>query len=298
MACHHPVHGKPAFTGLPVAVNAPIAASPGRSDAAAPDTLLLHARDVHVAYGKTPVLQGVSLALRPGACTALVGESGAGKTTLARALAGLEVPARGDLSVHGATVPWPVEARGADVRRDVQYVFQNPYRALNPRLTVRRTLGAVVKHCFATDRAETERRVLAALERVALPPRTADARPRDLSGGERQRVAIARALLAEPAVLICDEITSALDVSVQAGVLDVLAQLRADGLATLFVTHDLGVVRAIADDVAVLHRGRVIELGPADTVLDAPREDYTRTLVAAAPRLAPTPTRTEERKSR
>ncbi|MGA4538930.1 dipeptide ABC transporter ATP-binding protein [Uniformispora flossi] len=297
VACHHPVDGETAFTGLSAAGYASSAVGFPEGRAGVTDEPVLHARDVHVAYGDAAVLRGVSLTLRPGACTALVGESGAGKTTLARVLAGLDVPGRGDLSVRGASVPWPVESRDADVRRDVQYVFQNPYRALNPRLTVRRTLGAVVRHYFGTDRAETERRVLAALERVALPPRTADARPRDLSGGERQRVAVARALLAEPAVLICDEITSALDVSVQAGVLDVLARLRADGLATLFVTHDLGVVRAIADDVVVLHHGHVVERGPVDTVLDTPREDYTRTLVAAAPRLAATPARPVERVS-
>lgn len=293
VACHHPLPEEPDALAAPAAGHGPLPEEPARPPHAAEparppvpaDPPLLEARDVRVAYGRHTVLDGVSLALRPGTCTALVGGSGAGKTTLARTLAGLGTPATGTLTVRGATVPWPVAARTDALRREVQYVFQNPYRALNPRLTVRQTLSAVLRHCFGTDRAETERRVLALLDRVALPARTAGSLPRELSGGERQRVAVARALACEPEVLICDEITSALDVSVQAGVLGLLRQLRSDGLAMLLVTHDLGVVRAVADDTAVLHRGRVIEHGPVDAVLDRPHEAYTRSLVAAAPRL-------------
>jgi peptide/nickel transport system ATP-binding protein len=165
-------------------------------------------------------------------------------------------------------------------------VFQNPYRALNPRHTVREILATAVRHFFPLSKAEAAAEVATVLEKVALPPELASRYARELSGGERQRVAIARALICRPELLICDEITSALDVSVQAAILDLLRDLQQqENLTVLFVTHDLGVVRAIADYVAVLQHGEIVEHGPVGRVLDAPDHAYTRSLVADSPRL-------------
>ncbi|MGC0416068.1 dipeptide ABC transporter ATP-binding protein [Embleya sp. AB8] len=272
VSCHHPVG-----PAAPVDVEPPIAIPPFAGP------VVLEASGVHAGYAGRSVLHDVSVRLTAGACVAVVGESGSGKTTFARALAGLGEPTAGTLHGHGEPLAWPAAARPAQARRRIQYVFQNPYRALNPRLTVRRTLAAPIRHFFAPGREETERLVVEALARVSLPAGTADAHPRELSGGERQRVAIARALVCRPEVLICDEITSALDVSVQAAILDLLAGLRADGLAVLFVTHDLGVVRTVADEVTVLAAGRVVEHGPTAEVLDHPTHPYTRALIADSP---------------
>ena len=236
-------------------------------------------------YGARQILFDVDLALAEGQCTALVGESGSGKTTLARALAGLGESLSGEISYAGTSWDLGQTARSQDLRRRIQYVFQNPYRALNPRQTVGDILRTAVRHFFPVSRHEASERARAVLDRVALPADILKRRPHDLSGGERQRVAIARALICEPELLICDEITSALDVSVQAAILALLQKLQADGLTILFVTHDLSVVRAIADHVVVLRAGRVVEHGPADAVLDHPGHAYTARLLADSPRL-------------
>ncbi|MEU5099216.1 ABC transporter ATP-binding protein [Streptomyces sp. NPDC020996] len=216
-----------------------------------------------------PALDGVDLTVRQGEAVAVVGESGSGKTTLARCVVGLERPDEGSIEFPGAP---------AGPQR-VQIVFQDPYSALNPGLTV----GACLREALAAaGRPASEVAGLLAL--VGLPAEHARRRPRALSGGERQRVAIARALAPRPKVLICDESVSALDVSVQAGVLNLLSGLRRDlGLTLLFITHDLAVARQVADRVHVMHRGRVVESGPAHTVLSAPTHPYTRRLLAARP---------------
>jgi peptide/nickel transport system ATP-binding protein len=171
-------------------------------------------------------------------------------------------------------------------RRQLQIVFQNPYDSLNPRYRVRDEIARPARILRGLSTADARSEVAALLERVKLPARIADRYPSELSGGERQRVAIARALAARPEILVCDEVTSALDVSVQAAVLELLQELRADlGLSLLFITHDLGVVATIADRVLVLEHGRLRESGPADRVLRAPEDPYTRRLLAAAPRL-------------
>jgi peptide/nickel transport system ATP-binding protein len=240
---------------------------------------------VNAWYGDTQILFDVDLSLRKGLCTALVGESGSGKTTFARAAVGLIDAVEGAFRYAGEDVTLGEGERSRELRRRIQYIFQNPFRALNPRQSVGEILRTAARHFFAIDREEADRRVAGVLERVALPPEVVSRRPRELSGGERQRVAIARALICEPELLICDEITSALDVSVQASILTLLQQLQAGGLTILFVTHDLAVVRAIADEVAVLRSGRVVEQGPVDAVLDSPQADYTRVLLADSPRL-------------
>ncbi|PYC16669.1 dipeptide ABC transporter ATP-binding protein [Pseudomonas mosselii] len=244
--------------------------------------VLLEVQALDVAYDRQ-VLFDVSLRVGAGECLALVGESGSGKTSLARAIAGLGENVHGQLRYAGQALAVAARQRDGEVRRQIQYVFQNPYRALNPRHTVLQTLATPLAHFFGVRGAEARRRVEAALARVALPASVAELYPHSLSGGERQRVAIARALVCEPRLLVCDEITSALDVSVQASILELLSQLRAEGLAVLFVTHDLGVVRAIADRVLVLRQGRVVEQGTVEGVLDRPREAYTQALLAHSP---------------
>ncbi|MBB4919184.1 dipeptide ABC transporter ATP-binding protein [Streptosporangium saharense] len=269
VACHHPLSG--AVVPSEAAVVQDVVGEP-----------LLRARDVSFSYGSQRVLHEVSLDLREGAFHALVGESGSGKTTLARVLSGFGGNVTGDLSYAGEPLAVSGADRPAELRRRIQYVFQNPYRALNPRHTVAEILRTPIRHLFGVPGDEARRRALDALGRVALRPEIAGRRPGELSGGERQRVAVARALVCEPSVLICDEITSALDVSVQAAILELLTTLRRDGLTVLFVTHDLGVVRAVADEVSVMHRGRIVEHGRTDDVLDDPEAPYTRSLVTAA----------------
>ncbi len=244
---------------------------------------LLAARSLRASYAQRQVLFDVNLELHRGECVALVGESGSGKTTLARALTGLGEQVHGEVSFNRTVLPLRVHDRDAIARSAIQYVFQNPYRALNPTKTVGQTLTAAVRHFFDVSAEEADERVVRALERVALRPSCRSLYPRELSGGERQRIAIARAIVCDPQVLICDEVTSALDVSVQATILQLLRNLQDDGLAILFVTHDLAVVRSIADHVVVLQYGRVVESGHVSTVLTLPSHDYTRELVRNSP---------------
>ncbi|OPG13591.1 ABC transporter ATP-binding protein [Microbispora sp. GKU 823] len=216
-----------------------------------------------------PALDGVDLEVAAGEAVAVVGESGSGKTTLARCVVGLE---RAD----GGSVEFGGRATGP---RRVQYVFQDPYSALNPGLTVGASLAEALR---AAGRPRSE--VPGLLDLVGLPAAYARRRPRALSGGERQRVAIARALAPGAEMLVCDEPVSALDVSVQAQVLNLLSDLRRDlGLTLLFITHDLAVARQVADRVYVMHRGRVVETGPVGDVLGAPTHEYTQRLLASVP---------------
>jgi peptide/nickel transport system ATP-binding protein len=250
----------------------------------------LSVRNLHAAYGNRSVLHDVSLELRAGECLALVGESGSGKTTLGRVVVGLLPPTRGTIAFEGELLAGGVEERMAGTRRRLQYVFQNPYASLNPRRTIADTLRTPVRHFFGVTGPEATERITGVLATVGLPVTALDRYPSDLSGGERQRVAIARALVCEPTTLICDEITSALDVSVQAAVIELLAELRSrDDLALLFVTHNLALVRAIADRVAVMQAGRIVETGPSERVLEAPGAAYTRSLLDDTPRFAGDP---------
>ncbi|MFT4021617.1 MAG: ATP-binding cassette domain-containing protein, partial [Acinetobacter sp.] len=246
-------------------------------------SIVLELRHIDAWYGQHQVLHDISLALYSGECLALVGESGSGKTTLSRIIAGLNIHAEGALQLANEPLSIQVKQREMDQRRKLQYIFQNPYKALNPAQTVGEILSKVVQHFFALPRSESMRKVDEILFRVSLPLQLRDAYPRDLSGGERQRVAIARALLCQPDVLICDEITSALDVSVQASILKLLQELQQQGVTLLFVTHNLGVVRAIADRVAVLKHGQIVEYGETDQVLSDPQHRYTKLLLEHAP---------------
>jgi peptide/nickel transport system ATP-binding protein len=229
----------------------------------------------------------VSFAIAGGECVALVGESGSGKTTIARCVAGLHAPTLGRILLDGVPLAALAAGRTREERRRIQIVFQSPYDSLNPRHRVADSIARPARILRGLSRKQAETAVAGLLERVRLPARLAQRFPGELSGGERQRVAIARALAAHPDLVVCDEITSALDVSVQAAVLELLAELRAElGLALLLITHDLGVVASVADRVLVLENGLVCEQGPVLSLLSRPEHEYTRRLVAAAPTLA------------
>ncbi|MDO8188504.1 ABC transporter ATP-binding protein [Conexibacter sp. JD483] len=271
----------------------PPAFEPLPQRAAADGAALLAVRDLRVSFGGGDVVAAddVGFALARGECLALVGESGSGKTTIARCVAGLQRPDGGEIALAGEPLAGFARGRTREQRRRLQIVFQNPYQSLNPRETaieaVARPLRELGRDHAAGGRAASLRAAEQMLERVQLPRRLAHSRPAALSGGELQRVAIARALVVEPELLLCDEITSALDVSVQAAVLELLGGLRDElGLTLLFITHDLGVVAAIADRVLVLQRGSVVETGPVGQVVRAPAQPYTQELVAAAPSLS------------
>jgi len=241
---------------------------------------------VFAGYGPVTVVHDVNLQVAPRECLALVGESGSGKTTLARSIGGLHRGRSGLISLRGKPLADSARARTREERQAIQYVFQNPYGSLNPR----KTIGQIVRQplgVFGTaGGAEADKRVEEMLDRVSLAASYVDRYPDQLSGGERQRVAIARALVVSPAVLVCDEVTSALDVSVQAAIVELLAELQRElGLAMLFVTHNLPLVRSIAQRVAVMSAGRIVELGPVERVLHSPTDDYTQRLLADTPSL-------------
>jgi peptide/nickel transport system ATP-binding protein len=234
-----------------------------------------------------PAVVDVSFAIEPGRCVALVGESGSGKTTVGRCIAGLHTPSRGTIAFAGAPLAGHAGSRPLDVRRRIQIVFQNPFESLNPRHQVRSSIARPLRVLCGLSRRNADVRVGQLLERVRLPKRVAERFPVELSGGERQRVAIARALAAEPELLICDEVTSALDVSVQAAVLELLQELQRElGLSMLFITHNLGVVACVADSVLVMDKGELCESGPVAQVLEHPAHEYTRRLLSAAPTLS------------
>jgi peptide/nickel transport system ATP-binding protein len=244
----------------------------------------LEVRSLQAWYSSHEVLHGVGLSVSEGECLAVVGESGSGKTTLARCISGLHAGrAEGTLRFNGDDVPLSGATRGPRIRRDIQYIFQSPHGSLNPRHTIGRSIAMplAVFGLGGNDRREAVRQLLS---RVALNPDYESRYPAQLSGGECQRVAIARALAAEPKLLVCDEITSALDVSIQASILELLGGLRSQmRLTLLFITHHLALVRTIADRVVIMRRGAIVEEGTAGELLDGPRDSYTRELVSSTP---------------
>ncbi len=240
-------------------------------------------------YGKVVAAKDVSFSISRGECVALVGESGSGKTTIARTIAGLHPIGGGEIELAGDALPGLARKRSVEERRRIQMIFQNPSDSLNAKHTISKVIARPARLLRGLSRKEADAEVRRLLSLVRLPERTADRYPMELSGGERQRVGIARALAAQPEVVVCDEITSALDVSVQAAVLDLLTELREElGLALLFITHDLGTVATVADRVLVLERGIVCETGPTATVLKHPKSSYTTDLLAAAPSISHT----------
>ena len=251
------------------------------------DKTVISATDVVAFYQSKEILHGVDAILCEHRCLALVGESGSGKTTLARCIAGLHpFKINGAISLNGKPLARESRGRSRDERQAIQYIFQSPYSSLNPRKTIRQLLAQPIGIFFKLDRDQTEERMIKVLDQVALDSSLLNRYPEQLSGGERQRIAIARALAAEPTVLICDEVTSWLDVSVQAAIIELLAQLQLElGVSMLFVTHNLALIRSVAQEVAVMNEGLIVELGLVDAVLEDPQAEYTRALLADTPTL-------------
>jgi len=248
---------------------------------------VLTLRDVLVRYGSAPVLSGINLDVMPESCLAVVGESGSGKTTLARCIVGLHQNWTGDMSFEGTRLAAGARRRPKELLQRVQYIFQNPYTSLNPRKTVGQIVSQPLEHFFDLSLAERSQKVQRVLEDVSLGADFFNRYPDQLSGGERQRVAIARALVVEPDLLVCDEVTSALDVSVQAIIVELLRRLQSEHhLAMIFITHNLALVRSIAQDAVVLCQGRLVESGTVDDVLEHPKEAYTMRLMEDVPKLA------------
>jgi peptide/nickel transport system ATP-binding protein len=249
---------------------------------------LLQVRDLRVEYPAVPhpirAVAGVSLELEKGETLALVGESGCGKSTLARAIVGLETPVAGSVHFAGEPVPpFPAAARRALSKR-IQMVFQDPDASLNPRLTIRAAVSEGLELHAPGDRSTRSRKVDELLEQVGLDAALGGRYPHELSGGQKQRVSVARALAVGPDLLVCDEAVSALDVSIQAQILSLLLDLKSRlGLSYLFITHDLRVVRQIADRVAVMYLGQLVEVAEAEQLFSDPRHPYTRVLLDAVP---------------
>ncbi|MBS62978.1 oligopeptide/dipeptide ABC transporter ATP-binding protein [Salinisphaera sp.] len=242
-------------------------------------------------------VDGVSLDLKPGQTLGLVGESGCGKSTLARALTGMVPVTSGLIMFLGQQVRHDRAASWKALRRDVQMIFQDPLASLDPRMTVGQIVAEPLRHLRPDlSRADRSRRVAAMIERVGLSQAHINRYPHEFSGGQCQRIGIARALVVEPKVLICDEPVSALDVSIQAKIVELLQQLQAEfGIALLFIAHDLAVVRQISDEVMVMYLGRVMERAPSDVLFDTPAHPYTRALLSAVPRPDPTIERSRRR---
>ena len=264
--------------------------------------LLLDAKDVVVEYPakgfRKPgfkALKGVSLDIRPGECVGLVGESGSGKTTLGRAVLGLAPVTGGQVIYKGRDIAHLGRQERRALSSEIQVVFQDPYTSLNPSLTIEQILTEPLT-AKKVPMKDASKRVLGLLEQVGLPTSAADRLPREFSGGQRQRIAIARALALDPQLIVCDEPVSALDLSTQARVLELFKEIQErTGVAYLFVSHDLAVVRHLSHRVAVMLHGEIVEWGDGDQVTASPKHPYTQRLFLAAP--VPDPDRQEERRA-
>lgn len=257
-------------------------------------TPILQVEDLAIDYGtgrrRTRAVHGVSFEIGEGRTLGLVGESGSGKTTIGMAILGLVPIAEGRVLFDGRPISELTRPERRRLGRERQVIFQDPYSSLDPLRTIGDSLLEPAR-AHGIDRGVAVERALRLLARVGLDPSAFDRYPAQFSGGQRQRIAVARALMTEPRFLVCDEPVSALDLSVQAEVMNLLTTLQRDlGLALLFISHDLAIVRQISDDLIVLREGNVVERGDAETVLTAPTEPYTIRLLEAAPRLDRRPT--------
>jgi len=263
-----------------------------------PGTPLLEVRDLRVYFpvhsgilrrqtGDFKAVDGVSFTVEAGKTVGLVGESGSGKTTIGRSIVKLIPATSGQILWKGKDILPFSEKEFRPLRREIQYIFQDPFGSLNPRMTVGAIVGEALEiHFRELGASERRDRVEALLKRVGLQPEMTARYPHEFSGGQRQRIGIARALAVEPEFIICDEPVSALDVSVQAQIVNLLQDLQEElGLALLFIAHDLAVVEHISETVLVLHSGRIVESGQASEVLQNPQDPYTRELLSAVPRL-------------
>lgn len=250
---------------------------------------LLQVKDLRVNFpqgrGKVfQALKGISLNIQPGETVGLVGESGSGKTTVGRVILGLTEATSGDVWFDGENITHASRERRRTLGRDIQVVFQDPYGSLNPARTIGDTLAEPLMNDKSLTGKDISERVAEVLQQVGMPTDTASRYPGMFSGGQRQRIAIARAVIAKPRLIVCDEPVSALDLSVQAQVLNLLKSLQQSmGLAMLFISHDLTVVRHVSHRTVVLYRGDIVEQGDAGQVHDHPEHPYTRALLAAAP---------------
>jgi peptide/nickel transport system ATP-binding protein len=261
----------------------------GEGAAANSKDVILEIDDVTASYtGRENVLEEINLKLRRGRTVALVGESGSGKSTLARVITGLLPPVKGRVVFKGEELPAALKSRKREDLRQLQMIYQMPDTALNPRQKIRKIIGRPLKFYFNYHRQQQEARILELLEQIELPADYIDRYPTELSGGEKQRICIARALAAKPDLIICDEVTSALDQLVAEGILKLLLNLqRKLQVSYLFITHDLATVKAIADEIVVMLQGRIVEKGPRREILRPPHHDYTDLLLSSVPEMDP-----------
>jgi peptide/nickel transport system ATP-binding protein len=247
---------------------------------------LLRVEHVDAAYGRLKILDDVNLHVPPGQTLAVVGESGSGKSTLARVVTGLLPPSRGSVTFDGKVLAPALKERGREELRSLQMIYQMADVAMNPRQTIRQIIGRPLTFYFGIRGAEKTRRVEELLDQIEIKRDLIDRYPAELSGGQKQRICIARALAAKPKLIICDEPTSALDPLVADGILKLLMKLQAEThVSYLFITHDIATVRAIADSIAVMYRGKLVRFGPKETVLSPPFDDYTDLLLSSVPEM-------------
>lgn len=266
------------------------------------DGPMLEVKDLVVRYGRgrkataaPAAVDGVSFAIRPGETVGLVGESGSGKSTIGKAILGLQKTAGGTISYQGKDITHAGAAERRALGGELRAVFQDPNSSLNPRQTIGASLAEPLR-LRGVSAGEARAKAEAMLERVGLPREAVDRYPSQFSGGQRQRIAVARALICEPRLVVCDEAVSALDLSTQAQVLNLLADLRDErGLSYLFIAHDISVVQFLAQRVVVLYRGQVMESGPVAAVTESPKHPFTQALVAASP--VPRPAEQAERRN-
>ena len=257
---------------------------------AASSEMILQLRGIDASYsaGKGKVLSNVTVNVPRGRTLAVVGESGSGKSTLARVISGLLPPSAGEVIFNGAPLPPALKNRSREQRRRIQLIYQSADTALNPRQTVRDLIGRRLELYFGLSGQARELRIVELLDMIELGEKYIDRLPSELSGGQKQRISIARALAAKPELIICDEVTSALDQIVQEGILKLLLQLQNEtGVTYFFITHDIATVRAVADDIVVMNRGEVVQQGQKTTVLSPPYPPYTERLLSSVPEMDP-----------